>query len=436
MQFDARTAKLLQPGQHFTISDCQGLRLEVSTKGRTWTYRYKSPVDQRMRQVKIGGWPEMSPARAEVEWEKLRDARAAGRDPAVERRAAREDERAAVEAARVATASRFSVRSLWAMYFEGHVERNRKKKGADETRRTVEKVLDENPDFAGLDPAKVTRAIAFDLLQAYVNTPVQAARIRMELGAAWEYGHDAGRLDPEVPNWWRQIMKGKLRSKGHVREGERIGTGKRVLSAEEIGELIRWLPNFSRMVEDVVTLYLWTCTRGSEILEMEVHEISREKDGWWWTIPRSKTKNAWRDGSTDLRVPLVGRALAIVQRRVQAVEKGYLFASTGASGHVEQKTVSSMVWARQPYSMSKPEYKRVRLPVTHWSVHDLRRTGRTQLTSLGCHPDVAEAVIGHMPSGIAGVYNLHRYDRERREWLTKLSEHYENLVVTGSSLVS
>ena len=427
MQFDARTAKLLQPGQHFTISDCQGLRLEVSTKGRAWTYRYKSPVDQRMRQVKIGEWPEMSPARAEVEWEKLRDARAAGRDPAVERRVAREDERAAVEAARAATSNRSSVRSLWDLYFEGHVERNRKKKGADETRRTVEKVLFEHPEFAGLDPAKVSRAVAFDLLHDYVNTPVQAARIRMELGAAWEYGHDAGRLDPEVPNWWRQIMKGKLRSKGHIREGERIGTGKRVLNIEEIGQLILWLPNFSRMVEDVVTLYLWTCTRGSEILEMEVHEISREKDGWWWTISGSKTKNAWRDGSTDLRVPLVGRALTIVQRRVQAVQKGYLFASPGASGQVEQKTVSSMVWARQPYSMSKLQYERMRLPVTHWSVHDLRRTGRTQLTALGCHPDVAEAVIGHMPSGIDGVYNRHRYDGERRQWLSKLSEHYESL---------
>lgn len=160
---------------------------------------------------------------------------------------------------------------------------------------------------------------------------------------------------------------------------------------------------------------------------MKVHEITREKDGWWWIIPRSKTKNAWRDGSTDLCVPLGSRALTIVQRRIQAVQKGYLFASNGASGHVEQKTVNAMVWARQPYSMSKPEYERTRLPVTHWSVHDLRRTGRTQLTALGCYPDVAEAVIGHMPSGISGVYNLHRYDRERREWLSKLSEHYERL---------
>jgi len=427
MQFDARAAKLLQPGQHFTISDCQGLRLEVSTKGRSWIYRYKSPVDQRMRQVKIGTWPEMSAARAEVEWEKLRDTRASGRDPAVDRRAAKQEEQAAAEATRTAASNRFSVRALWKLYFDGHITRNRKQKGIDETRRTVEKVFENHPDFADLDASTVSRAIAFDLLQAYLDTPVQAARIRMEMGAAWEYAHDAGRLDSEVPNWWRQIMKGKLRSKGRKREGEQIGKGKRVLSADEIGQLLRWLPNFSRLVEDVVTLYMWTCTRGSEILEMEVSEITREKDGLWWTIPKAKTKNAWRGGATDLRVPLVGRAATIVQRKMQAVQKGYLFPSAGSSGHVEQKTISAMVWMRQPYSKTRPAYERTRLPVSHWSVHDLRRTGRTQLASLGCPDDVAEAVLGHMPTGIAGIYNLHRYDQERLLWLTALSERLEAL---------
>lgn len=126
-------------------------------------------------------------------------------------------------------------------------------------------------------------------------------------------------------------------------------------------------------------------------------------------------------------MPLLNRALAIVQRRIQAVDKGYIFPSVGASGHVEQKTVGAMIWMRQPYATTRPEHVRTRLPVTHWSAHDLRRTGRMQLTALGCTADVAEAVIGHMPGGIDGVYNLHRYDAERRTWLAKLGEHYENL---------
>jgi len=101
--------------------------------------------------------------------------------------------------------------------------------------------------------------------------------------------------------------------------------------------------------------------------------------------------------------------------------------STGRSGHVEQKTVSAMVWMLQPSATTRPEHNPTRLTVTHWSVHDLRRTGRTQLTAPGCHPDVAEAVICHMPSGIGGVYNRHGYDQERLDWLTGLSELYEKI---------
>ena len=54
MNFDARTAKALTPGQHIIISDYPGLRLVASAKVLTWIYRYKSPVDKRMRQIAIG----------------------------------------------------------------------------------------------------------------------------------------------------------------------------------------------------------------------------------------------------------------------------------------------------------------------------------------------------------------------------------------------
>ncbi len=55
--FDARTAKLLPSGEHITFVDYPGLRLVSSGSGKSWIYRYKSPVDGRMRQIKIGGWP-------------------------------------------------------------------------------------------------------------------------------------------------------------------------------------------------------------------------------------------------------------------------------------------------------------------------------------------------------------------------------------------
>jgi len=227
MQFDAKAAKLLEPGQHFTISDCPGLRLEATATTRSWTYRYKSPVDSRMRQVKIGTWPAMSFHSAVVAWEKLRDARAAGEDPADQKRAARQAEAEERAVRQAAAAKRITIRRICDQYLEEHVDRRRVAKGAKEARRLFAVHLG---DLADLDPAKLTRAQAFDLLQGMIATPVLASSLRRELGAAWDHALDAGRLDENVPNWWRLIMRGKLRSEGRVRQGERVGTGKRVLS--------------------------------------------------------------------------------------------------------------------------------------------------------------------------------------------------------------
>ncbi|MFN4115855.1 MAG: integrase arm-type DNA-binding domain-containing protein [Inhella sp.] len=93
MQFDARAAKQLQPGQHLTVDDAPGLRLVCTAAGRSWIYRYKSPVDGRMRQVKLGTWPALSAAAAGAGWEAARNERSSGVDPAKQRRAARKAEK-------------------------------------------------------------------------------------------------------------------------------------------------------------------------------------------------------------------------------------------------------------------------------------------------------------------------------------------------------
>jgi len=60
MRFDARVAAKLPSGEHMTFEGFPGLPLQASTSRKSWTYRYKSPVDGRMRQVKLGEWPAMA----------------------------------------------------------------------------------------------------------------------------------------------------------------------------------------------------------------------------------------------------------------------------------------------------------------------------------------------------------------------------------------
>lgn len=430
MQFDARAAKLLKPGEHFTLDDYPGLRLEAAATCRTWVYRYKSLVDSRMRRIKIGRWPAMSFAAAVVAWEALRGRRDAGEDPAMEVRAKRvaaaEEARAAAE---VVKANAYTVRKLCDEYLDEHVARHRVKKGATEVRRMFATMLGTVED---LPAASITRSQAFDLIQLYAGgSPVQAGKLRCELGAAWDHALDAGRLPDNTPNWWRLILRGKVRSKGKAIAGEKIGTAKRVLSEDEVARLIQWLPNFTRLVADVLTMYLWTGTRGAEICSMTGAEVSSEADGWWWTIPKSKTKNARHENATDLRVPLVGRALDVVKRRKEVSGDGFLFQARGLSRGVEQKTIAVAVYTYQPYCKTHEGWVRPRLPVTHWAPHDLRRTVRTMLAKLECRDEVAEAILGHMQPGVKGTYNRHTYDSERRVWLMRLAAYLEALAAAS-----
>lgn len=422
--FDARRAKALEPGEYMIIEEAPGLRLVASASRKTWTYRYKSPVDGRMRQVAIGQWPAVSYAAALGQWSQLRSQREAGEDVAVAKR----QSKMPVRRTRARGAD-YLVAHLLDDYLEGHVKRHRKPKGYAETTRLLGAQY--TGPIRGLAPSAVKRVDAFELLEDLAaRAPVLANTLRTELGAAWEYALDAGRIAEDVPNWWRQILRGKLRSRGRIVDGEHQGRVRRVLDAQEVAELIRFLPNFSQLIDDLLTLYLWTGARGGEIVQMHASEISQESDGWWWTVPKEKLKTGRHDLAVDFRVPLLGRALVVVRRRLALYQSGYLFQPVNRnarSPHVEQKVVGVAVWCARPGVKSREGEPLKVLRIEPWAPHDLRRTVKTTLASLGCPEGVSEAVLGHMPPGIVGVYNRHTYDKERRLWLGLLSEHWEKL---------
>ncbi|MEM5421278.1 tyrosine-type recombinase/integrase [Paraburkholderia ferrariae] len=419
MHFDARVAAKLPSGEHMTFEQFPGLRLQASASRKSWTYRYKSPVDGRMRQIKLGEWPAMAFAAAIAGWETNRVERDSGLELSALRR---KREKAATRP----SPTDYTVKQLCCDYLEGYVEVNRKPKGAVEVARIFKAMLG---PIADLRAATLTRAQAFDFVDSYRSTPVLAGRLRMELGCAWHYALDAGRLPENTANWWREVLRGRLKSKGRKIEGKYSGTQKRVLSADELGILIRWLPNFSLTVADALTLYLWTGTRGSEIVAMESTEISEEADGFWWTVPKQKTKGLNNERATDLRVPLLGRAEVVVRRRLDQTKGTFLFPSARGTP-MDQTVVQHGVYYHQPYCKIASKHDRPRLPVTHWSAHDLRRTTRTLLATLGCSNEIAEAVLGHVQPGIVGIYNRHTYDTERREWLTQLSHRLESIAAT------
>src|SRR5665647_940048 len=123
MHFDARAAKLLNPGEHLLVSGCPGLRLEVSVSRKTWTYRYKSVNGGRLKQVAIGHWPATSVQTAAAKWQELRDQRDAGTDPGQQRRIARKASLQGQESA-------YTVNELVQDFIKGHLLIYRRAAGA------------------------------------------------------------------------------------------------------------------------------------------------------------------------------------------------------------------------------------------------------------------------------------------------------------------
>jgi len=412
--FDARAAKLLQAGKHIVVDDFPGLRLTATDAGKSWIYRYNA--GGKMRQIKIGQWPALSLPGAVTKWQELKDARSLGIDPALAKKAERQAKLKSV----------YTVSQAVEDYYQGHLLVARQAIGANAVYARLVKAIEKIESTAA---ESITRRVAFDLISSMADKPVLAKSVRNELGAAWAFALDAGLLPENTPNFWRDILAGKLRSKGAMRDGKRKGTAKRTLSEVELKTLLTVdMVRFSQQVRDFLMIQLWTCTRGSEIVQMRHEQITDEKDGVWWTVPKVMTKGMHQDKAFDLRVPLAGLALEIV-RRLRS-QNGWLFPSVSRAGVVgpqKQTYMQSKVNYLQPYCKQKPEHVRDRLSVTHWSPHDLRRTGRTMLAQLGCPSEVAESILGHVRPGVEGIYNLHQYDTERRHWLTLWSDRLEAL---------
>jgi len=423
MYFDARTAKLLPPGAHMVIDGCPGLRLVATQSLKTWTYRYKDNAG-RMKQVRIGQWPTMPVHAAATAWQALRDQRESGLDPSAERKAAR-------QAAKVDLPTVYTVRRLVQDFEDGHLRQSRKIKGFEAAENMFNRIFESNPEFADKPAEAVNRADAFEVLESRKATPTSAQKLRSLLGSAWDYALDSGRLTGDTPNWWRQVQRGRLKSKGKIIGGEHQGQTRRVLHPDEISQLLAWIPNMHATGRDLVLMHLWTATRGAEILSMQRDHITQTGEQWWWTVPKSLTKNANVPQAVDLRVPLFGQALAVVQRRMASIGPSGLMWEDAKGKAYSQNDFSTYIYNLQPYSpkvTGRQSISGLVLPVTHWTPHNLRRTASTTLSSLGCIKEYREAILGHVQPGVEGIYNAYSYDAERVEWLKKLSDRMQSLM--------
>jgi integrase len=148
-----------------------------------------------------------------------------------------------------------------------------------------------------------------------------------------------------------------------------------------------------------------------------------------WTLPAERAKN-----DEPHIIPLNALALNEI-RALHPQAKGLVFSTTGTtpvSGFSKAKRaleVSMFAIMRRRAAERGADPEGVQIP--EWRLHDLRRTGATNLQALGIPIEVTEAVLNHISgtrAGVAGIYNRYKYEPQKQAALQAWAERLEEML--------
>jgi integrase len=351
------------PAGPFRVPDarCKGLAIRVAPDGgKTWdlAFRIKGGCVKRLS---LGTFEDVGLEAAHERANALTSAARQGRDMIAEEAKAREEasqghtvERLIQEYVRRRVAGRLRT--------AGEIERRLRRalspllahKAADVRRRDLRTLLDAAADEG------ITR---------------EAEKRRATVSAMFKWGMAQDIIEANPSLGLAPYDRGSPRE--------------RVLDAEEIAKLWRWLDDGAMppAIADVLKLQLLLGCRVSEAGGMRAAEFETgAQNCLLWTLPALRSKNGRKRVT-----PLVGQACEIVEARLRKNgDDGRLFVSeTGAD-------IGSSLAGQ--HILDRIKHKT--LPIAKFSTHDLRRSMATlSVKLLGLPLDLVAALVGHETGG-------------------------------------
>lgn len=389
---DAKIKALKPKAARYQVADGRGLSVDVMPSGvLSWLYRYR--FQGKYERVPIGHYPVVGLKAARDRRDEYAAMLAGGRSPAAELRKSRTgiDEQPTVE-------------SFADRFYREQVVPNRKNP------IDIKRYLDK--DICGVIGKKLlTEVTALDV-QAIVyrkrdNGRVAAALlVRRIIRQMFDYAVELQLvlMNPAAMVATKYVGKAKKRD--------------RALSQGEIRSYLQILykSNIRRQFKIALHLLLLTLTRKSELMKARWEHIDFDKAEW--RIPPENSKM----GRTHL-VYLSTQAAALFK------ELEYLSGSSelvlpGRASLLRPFADNALNKALEGVNFNMPAV----------TVHDLRRTGATQLREHGFDADVVEKALAHEVQGVRGHYIVAEYAVERRRMLQWWADYVES-IVTESKLI-
>lgn len=195
-------------------------------------------------------------------------------------------------------------------------------------------------------------------------------------------------------------------------------SSKRFLSDEELITLFECL-KWSRLAQKnkiFIELCLIYGARNGELRNAEKKHFDLKNK--IWLVPPENHKTGYKNEKTLIR-PILPKMEELILEAMQLSRGKYLF----TNGETEEKMTNSASTAL-PVSIIGWVKRFKKEDMESWSLHDLRRTARTNFSQFSDRRDIAEIMIGHSMPKMQETYDLYSYVREQAEiyekWLDKI----------------
>lgn len=189
--------------------------------------------------------------------------------------------------------------------------------------------------------------------------------------------------------------------------------GKRSLSDEEIGMVLLALEHSRMSIKNrlFVKLCLIYGCRNGEL------RIAKKKDfdfdAMTWTVPAENHKVGKTTGKPLIR-PITDDIKVLLDECFLLSGRGEALFNNADSNEAMGRSVPLSL----PYNIMQWLRKNKGFDMAHWSIHDLRKTARTNFSTL-TQPHIAEMMLGHKIQGEWMTYDQHHYLEEQSDCLNQ-----------------
>lgn len=372
----------------------------------SWAVRYRAAG--KPAKLTLGGFPALDLTMARKRAQEALGAVAVGKDPAGEKKAAR-------EAAKTAATPSDLLKTVAASFVEKHAKRKVGALWAAETERLLK--VEILPKLGEKRLGDLRKAEAHALLDDIVarGSPTTANRSLAVLKKLGNWAIERGIVDVSPFNGLKPPAAERARD--------------RVLSDDELRLAWRAFEKVGWPFGAIARLLALTGARRDEIAEAKWSDT--DIPAKVWRVPAERSKN-----KSPLEIPLSDAAMDVIARlpRIGDGKDGYIFTTTnrtsvsGWSRAKEQVDRAILDFLREDGGDDPNEVT----PPPPWVFHDLRRTAASGMAGIGIPPHVVEAVLNHKSGtikGVAAVYNRYNYAAEKRQALDAWARRLEAIVI-------